>query len=94
MKNKKWQWDSPIYVHLKKHFCPVCCNQLTVKRIRQIVNSESKEAQEFDFSFPGDGGFMRGNVEFSFEVFNCDTCNKKYTVKEMKKIEKKTKNAK
>lgn len=87
MKNKKWQLNSPIFVHAKKHNCPNCGQQLTVKRVSRVINSESEEAKEFDFSFAGDG-FLGGDVEFSFEVFQCDACGKEYSIKELKAIER------
>ncbi len=85
--NKKWQLDSPIFVHAKKHDCPACGQQLTVKRVNRVINSKSEEAKDFDFAFSGDG-FLSGDVEFSFEVFFCDACDKEYSIKEMKAIER------
>lgn len=87
MKNKKWTLESPVFVHAKKHSCPACGHELAVKRVSRVINSKSEEAKEFDFSFAGDG-WMHGDVEFSFEVFQCDACGKEYSIKELKAIER------
>lgn len=92
MKNKKWILNSPFYVHWKKHYCKLCNGELTVKRIKKTVNSKSPEAKDFDFSFSGgDGGFMFGDVEFSFEIFYCSNCDNEISIKEMKKYEREQK---
>jgi len=88
MLNRKWILESPYYVHHKKHYCPVCNEQLLVRRIKKIVNSKSPEANDFDFTFSGGGGFLFGNVEFSYEAFYCKNCDREISIKEMKLIEK------
>lgn len=95
VKNKQWILQSPIYVHCKKHFCPFCQCKLDVRRIRRLINSKSNEAKDYDFSFSGgDVGFMFGDVEFSLEVFYCPTCEKEFSIKEMKRIERENRNKK
>ena len=34
---------NPIYVHLKKHFCPTCGRKTKLSYVSRIVNSKSKE---------------------------------------------------
>ena len=92
MKNKKWLLHSPYYVHRKKHNCISCNEKVNVKRVKKVINSRSPEAKDFNFSFSGsDGGFMFGDVEFSYEVFYCPNCNNTISIKEMKKYEREQK---
>jgi hypothetical protein len=89
MQNKKWILNRPFYVHCRKHHCVKCNAEVTVERIKKTVNSKSPDAVDFDFSFSGaDGGFMFGDVEFSYEVFTCPRCHSVITIKEMKKFER------
>ena len=47
----KYIYDAnPFYVHWKKHFCPKCGNKLELRYISKIVNSNSPEAKDYDFS--------------------------------------------
>lgn len=47
----KYIYDvSPFYVHWKKHFCPKCGEKLELRYISKIVNSDSPEAKDYDFS--------------------------------------------
>jgi uncharacterized protein YbaR (Trm112 family) len=78
---------SPIYVYLKKHFCPVCKTKLQIKYTSEIVNSNSSKAKEYDFSV-GDT-FMVGDVEFRTKCFYCSECNRFISFQDMKKFEKK-----
>jgi hypothetical protein len=86
MKNKSIQIDSPIYVNKKLHKCPKCHNKIIPKKIKKIINSNSIDAKNYDFSC-GDS-FITGNVEFTLFIFYCENCNKEYEVKEIKKYEK------
>lgn len=78
---------SPLYVYLKKHFCPICKTKLKIKYTSEIVNSNSLRAKDFDFSL-GDT-FLVGDVEFRTKCFYCPECNKYISFQKMKKIEKK-----
>lgn len=86
------KWKHPIYVHLKKHYCPECHAQLGTEKVSRIVNSKSEEAKNFDFSL-GDG-YMTGNVKFVWTEFKCPGCGRQFKVDEMKKIEKRQKDGK
>ncbi|MBQ8767824.1 MAG: hypothetical protein IJZ16_13590 [Clostridia bacterium] len=86
MKNKKFIGESWFYTYFKKHYCPKCGAKLKVQKVSKIVNSNSPEAKEYDFSL-GDT-FLMGDVEFFYNVFSCSTCSTQYSVKEMKKLEK------
>lgn len=86
----KYIYDaSPFYVHLKKHYCPKCGNRLVTKHFSKVVNSNSPEAKDYDFSV-GDT-FFSGDVEFRIRCFFCITCQHNISVKDMKKYEKKRK---
>ena len=49
-------WSSPIFLHLKKHYCPACNSKLKPTKVAKVVNSKSEEAKNFDFS-AGDASF-------------------------------------
>jgi hypothetical protein len=79
-------WANPFYLRFKKHFCPICNELLSPIKVSNVVNSESKEAKEFDFALSD--GYMIGNIKFIWNEFSCKTCNKNYSVNEIKKTEK------
>ena len=76
-----------IFMH-KNHFCPNCNQLLEVAYIEKVVNSNSPEAQYYDFSMPYRGGAFVGNVLFRIRCFYCTTCEKVFRVKQIKEIEK------
>lgn len=83
----KYIYDAnPFYVHLKKHFCPICGSKLELRYVSRIVNSKSPEAKDYDFSV-GDTFFV-GNVEFRTRFFHCLNCQIDISIQEMKKYEK------
>ena len=77
---------NPFYVHFKKHYCPECNNILKIKYYSKIVNSNSLEAEFYDFRIP-DSKFV-GDVEFKTSLFFCPNCNYEIPFDEMKKNEK------
>ena len=79
-------WANPFYLRIKKHFCPICNEQLSPIKVSKLVNSASKEAKEYDFS--SSDGYMLGNIKFIWSEFRCKSCNKDYTVSEIKEMEK------
>ena len=62
MKNIKYTVTHPIFVFMKKHFCPHCKAALTVETAHHLVNSRSEEAKDYDFS--AEDGRMIGTVDF------------------------------
>lgn len=84
--NVKRIFKNPIYVHLKKHYCPACNKKLIKIKVSQIVNSNSEEASKFDFEFVDT--YMIGNVKFIWTEFKCPQCGKQISIEEMKRIEK------
>jgi len=82
----KYIWNaSPFYLHWKKHFCPECGRKLDLKYISRIVNSNSPEAKDYDFSV-GDT-FLVGDVDFRTRYFHCTNCQFDISIREMKKYE-------
>ena len=77
----------PFFVNIKKHHCPVCNGELKKIKVSQIVNSQSEEAKDFDFSSSGDG-YTIGNVKFIWTEFACAGCNRNYSVNEIYDYEK------
>ncbi len=77
---------SPFFIFFKKHYCPQCNNKLELKYDSKIINSNSPEARDYDFSL-GDT-YLVGDVEFRTRCFYCTDCKRKFSVTEMKLIEK------
>ena len=82
IKGCRFTCENPIFVYLKKHYCPYCGEKLIRKKVSQIIHSDSEEAKNYDFS-NGDG-FLVGNIKFIRTVFRCNKCDKTYTIKEVK----------
>ncbi len=78
----KREWKYPIFVHLKKHDCPHCGARLKKTKTETIVNSNSPEAANYDFSC-GDGYFV-GNVKFIQAAFRCPRCGRGYSVEQIR----------
>ena len=85
----KREWSNPFWVRFKKHYCPACMNLLTTTKSSKIVNSNSEEAKDYDFSF-GDT-YMIGNIKFIWTEFLCAACGKTYSLQEIRENEKKIK---
>ncbi len=83
-------WDeNPFYVYFKKHYCPLCGTKLKTSYYSVIVNSDSPEAKNYDFS--SDDGELTGDVEFRTMCFKCPKCEIKISFDEMKRLEKQQK---
>jgi ssDNA-binding Zn-finger/Zn-ribbon topoisomerase 1 len=74
-------WNSPFYARCKKHICPMCGTELILVQDSKIVNSNSDESVNFDFSTGGDT-YMIGNVKFIWDAFHCPACGYHKSVKE------------
>ncbi len=80
----KREWSHPIFC-MKKHLCPVCRENLEKIKTETVINSPSEEAKHHDVSL-GDG-YMAGNIKFIRTAFRCNTCQKTYSIQELKNIE-------
>lgn len=70
----------------KDHFCPECKAKLAKVQVSRVVNPKSPEAADFDFSGPCRTHLV-GDVQFTYDEFECPECKKHLSVNEMKEIE-------
>ena len=77
---------SPIYLYLKKHFCPNCGSRVIVKCKSQLVDSKSEDAANYDFTISDTT--LVGTVEFRTVMFYCEKCDAYISIPEMKRSEK------
>ena len=83
-------WRRPFWVHLKKHYCPVCMNLLTTTKVSKVVNSKSEEDKKLlKFDFRGRHLYMAGNIKVVWTEFMCNDCCKTYSLDEIRESEKK-----
>lgn len=75
-----------FYTTLKKHYCPKCRTKLERVKKSKVVNAKSPEAKNFDFNLGN--SFLAGNVKFIWTEFQCPTCKRTFSIREMKQIEK------
>lgn len=78
---KKYTSFHPFFF-MKKHYCPQCKVKMQVVKLSKIINSNSPEAKNYDFS-NGDT-FLTGDVEFITKALKCPECNRVMTYKDMK----------
>ena len=70
----------------KVHFCPDCGSQLNKAEVSRVVNAGSPEARDFDFTM-SPGIAMVGDVQFTWDEFECPECHRHFSVNEIKKSE-------
>ena len=78
-----------ISARMKKHYCPVCNGLLRVISKGVVINSESEEAKNFNFSVMD--GRMYGNIRFTNDIFYCNECDREFTTRAISDIEKEEK---
>ena len=83
----KREWSHPIFC-MKKHYCPYCNERLEKTKTETIVNTESEEAKNYDFSQAGGAGYMMGNVKRIRTTFWCNKCDKTYSIRKLLEIER------
>ena len=81
------RYDCSWFYLGKSHFCPGCKTVMERKKREVIVNSESEEAKNYDFSCADT--YLRGNVKFVTFYFECPSCGAVYEIGELRKLEKK-----
>lgn len=78
--------DSPIYVKLKKHFCPECNTLLRTVKMAEIISADSPEALKYNFRMGNT--YMVGNIKVIWTEFRCPNCCKQISISKMKEYEK------
>lgn len=76
-----------ITARVGRHYCPQCKTQLLVRRKSVVIDPDSEDAKNFDFT-TSDGSQMLGNIQFSWDVFFCECCNSEKDLQEVFKFEK------
>lgn len=80
---------SPIYIFLKKHYCPQCSRLLKVIMSSREIIPGSEEADKLNLKFSMVGGmYQSGAVKIICNEFECPQCNTRITIDRMKEIEK------
>ena len=85
----KAEIDCGPYFFYMKHTCPECRAVLSRRKREKVVNSESEEAKNYDFSL--DDMSLQGNVRFVTYYFACPDCQVSYEIRELKRLEKEEK---
>ena len=75
--------NSNPFFFFKKHYCPKCSEKLKVVKESKIVNSNSPDAKNYDFSL-GDT-YLSGDVKFIFKMLECPKCKTRFSAEEIKK---------
>lgn len=80
---------SIYYVFIKKHYCPICENRLSVVKDVNIINDKSEEAKDYDFY--AYEGYAFGDIKFITAKFKCKNCGYSISIDKMKLFEKNVK---
>ena len=83
----KREWTKPLWVRLKKHYCPNCMEVLVTTKVSRVVDPKSDDGKNHDFS-SGDTHMM-GNTKFIWTEFQCTSCGNRYSLQEIDASEKK-----
>ncbi len=86
IKAVKKDTGSLIYMRIKKHNCPECGKQLKVVKFTKVVRAKTREAKKFDLTAAGQP--LGERVKLVWYEFKCRDCDKTYTEKSMRQIEK------
>ena len=81
-----YQYNCSWFYLRKRHYCPNCEAILRRKKREVIVNSESEEAENYDFSCVDT--YLYGNIKFVTFFFECPSCKTVYEISELKTLEK------
>ncbi|MBR3987829.1 MAG: hypothetical protein IKK10_00810 [Clostridia bacterium] len=73
--------NSHPFFFLKKRYCLKCNTKLNVIKDSKIVNSNSPEAPNYDFSM-GDT-FLSGDVKFIYKMLKCPNCKTRFSADEI-----------
>jgi len=83
IKGYSFRCQNPFFVYCKKHYCPYCKQKLLRKKVSEIIHSESEEAKNYDFEIADIT--VKGYAKFTHIEFFCDSCQKQYTIDEIKR---------
>ena len=83
------RYDCSWFYLRRSHFCPNCKTALERKKKEVVVNSESEEAKNYDFSCVDT--YLHGNIKFVTFYFECPSCRTVYEIRELKTLEKRRK---
>ncbi len=86
IKAVKKDTGSLIYMRLRKHCCPECGKQMKVVKFTKVVRANTREAKNFDLTAAGQS--LGEKVKLVWYEFKCRDCDKTYTEKSMRHIEK------
>lgn len=81
------RYDCSWFYLRRRHFCSRCKTVLVRKKREVVVNSESEEAKNYDFSCVDT--YLHGNIKFVTFCFECPSCRMVYEISELKALEKK-----
>ena len=73
--------NSHPFFFMKKHYCPKCNDKLSVIKVSKIVNSNSADAKNYDFSLGGT--YLSGDVKFVYKMLECPICKTRFSVEEV-----------
>ena len=77
---------SPIYIRYKKHFCPVCNKKLEARYDSRMVDQNSPEGKEVDFTVLHT--HFKADIEERTWYLYCPKCEARIPFIELKKHEK------
>ena len=69
VKGYSFKCENVFFVYLKKHYCPVCGEKLTRKKVSEIIHSDSEKAKNYDFDIADNT--IKVNVKFTHIEFSC-----------------------
>ena len=78
----------PIYIHLKKHFCPDCNVRLDTAYTTETLSGKESLKQGYGVRYKGNGiSVTFGETDVRTLYFYCPKCYRRIYPKEMKRIE-------
>lgn len=73
--------NSHPFFFMKRHYCSKCNEKLKVVKVSRIVNSNSADAKNYDFSL-GDT-YLSGDVKFVYKMLECPKCKVRFSAEEI-----------
>lgn len=82
IKGTKHIFQNPFFF-LKKHCCPNCNAKMKAVKVSKVLNSNSPEARNYDFSL-GDT-YLSGDIKFIYKMLECPNCKTRFSAEELTK---------